>query len=145
MYEYSTQHTEHAHGHQTEAIVPSSLLCPRGLESQTVDILETCPSHNMFRRTHWPVETDQAVCLGNRTVEHTLDTCPSHNMLRKIQTHKRLKRTLVISTKRNMRILRVIPFFEATEQYLFILSPTVHRKTHFFVNLYRDINILILT
>ena len=38
-------------------------------------------------------------------------SCSNTNCFQKIQTHKRLKRTLFIWTKHNMRIFMVVPFF----------------------------------
>ena len=60
--------------HQNEAIAPSPL-CSCSLEKQTAQrVLLTCPSYNMLRKTHWPVETPLQTKFCGHKQELELDS-----------------------------------------------------------------------
>ena len=64
-------------------------LYPCVLGNQAAEpILQTCPSYNMLRKTHWPVETSHAdMCWPQHAEEDSLTRgdLPGHNMSRKSQ------------------------------------------------------------
>ena len=87
-----------------EALGVSSTFIRRDLKHWAFDQLTSSPSNTSGCRL------SLAVALVLWRVAVVMEHSPDAN--RKIQTHKRLKRTLFIRTKHNMRMFGVIPFIK---------------------------------